>query len=69
MPAFLFARRGCSGVLVVVLWVSSFLTAQAEPLTFARAQTLAERAAPENVARQAQVESAQRKRSINPTFN
>ena len=59
MPAFLFARRGCSGVLAAVLWVSSFLTAQAEPLTFARAQALVERTAPENLARQAQVESAQ----------
>lgn len=37
MSAFLIARRGCSGVLAVVLWVSSSLNAQAEPLTFVSA--------------------------------
>ncbi|PKM23666.1 MAG: TolC family protein, partial [Gammaproteobacteria bacterium HGW-Gammaproteobacteria-13] len=59
MSAFLIARRGCLGVLAAALWASSVLNAQAQPLTFARAQTLAERTAPENIARQAQVESAQ----------
>lgn len=38
---------------------SSWLAAQAQPLTFERAQALAEQSAPENLARQAQVASAQ----------
>jgi outer membrane protein TolC len=59
MPAFLFARRGCTAVLAAVLWLSPVFGAQAQSLSFSRAQTLAQQDAPENLARQAQLESAQ----------
>lgn len=58
MSAFRFARHGCLGVLAVTLW-APWVSAQAQPLTFERAQALAEQSAPENLARQAQVASAQ----------
>jgi cobalt-zinc-cadmium efflux system outer membrane protein len=59
MSAFLFTRRGCMGVLAVAFWAVPFVAVQAQPLTFERAQSLAEQTAPENLARQAQVASAQ----------
>tara|TARA_R110000796_G_scaffold123195_1_gene237529 strand:+ start:5643 stop:6905 length:1263 start_codon:yes stop_codon:yes gene_type:complete len=59
MPAFLFTRRGYLGVLAAAFWAAPWLAAQAQPLTFERAQALAEQSAPENLARQAQVASAQ----------
>lgn len=59
MSAFLFARRGCMGVLAAAFWAAPWLAAQAQPLTFERAQALAERSAPENLARQAQLASEQ----------
>lgn len=59
MSAFLFARRGCMGVLAVAFWAAPWLAAQAQPLTFERAQALAEQSAPENLARQAQLAAAQ----------
>ena len=59
MSAFLFTRRGCMGVLTVAFWAVPFVAVQAQPLTFERAQSLAEQTAPENLARQAQVASAQ----------
>jgi outer membrane protein, heavy metal efflux system len=59
MSAFLFARRSCIGVLAAACWSAPWLAAQAQPLTFERAQALAEQSAPENLARQAQVASAQ----------
>lgn len=57
MIAFLPSRRALYGVFVVVLGIHPAL--HAEPLSFERAQRLAERTAPENLARLAQVESAQ----------
>ncbi|HEJ6263635.1 TPA: TolC family protein, partial [Pseudomonas aeruginosa] len=59
MSAFLFPRRGYLGVLAAAFWAAPWLAAQAQPLTFERAQALAEQSAPENLARQAQVASAQ----------
>ena len=59
MSAFLFPRRGFLGVLAAAFWAAPWLAAQAQPLTFERAQALAEQSAPENLARQAQVASAQ----------
>ncbi|SDU27962.1 Outer membrane protein TolC [Pseudomonas pohangensis] len=59
MTAFLFARRAGKGVMAAVLWLSLATGAQAETLSFARAQVLAQQDAPENLARQAQLESAQ----------
>ncbi len=59
MPAFLFPRRGYLGVLAAAFWAVPWVAAQAQPLTFERAQALAEQRAPENLARQAQVASAQ----------
>jgi outer membrane protein, heavy metal efflux system len=59
MPAFLFARRSRVGALAAVFWVVPLVAAQAQPLTFERALSLAEQSAPENLARTAQVESAQ----------
>lgn len=64
MSAFLFARRGCIGVLAAAFWVAPWVVAQAQPLTFERAQALAEQSAPENLARLAQVASAQQ--SVEP---
>jgi len=55
MSAFLFPRRGYLGVLAAAFWAAPWLAAQAQPLTFERAQALAEQSAPENLARQAQV--------------
>ena len=55
MSAFLFPRRGFLGVLAAAFWAAPWLAAQAQPLTFERAQALAEQSAPENLARQAQV--------------
>ncbi|MDB5980774.1 MAG: transporter [Pseudomonas sp.] len=63
MSAFLPSRRALYGVLVIALGMTPAL--RAEPLSFERAQTLAERTAPENLARLAQVESAQS--SIGPS--
>ncbi|MCT1346565.1 TolC family protein [Pseudomonas aeruginosa] len=59
MPAFLFPRRGYLGVLAAAFCAVPWVAAQAQPLTFERAQALAEQRAPENLARQAQVASAQ----------
>lgn len=59
MSAFLFLRPACAGALAVAWWLAFAPGAAAEPLTFARALSLAERSAPENLARQAQVASAQ----------
>ncbi|WP_068827068.1 TolC family protein [Pseudomonas sp. BMS12] len=59
MPAFLFPRRGYLGVLAAAFLAVPWVAAQAQPLTFERAQALAEQRAPENLARQAQVASAQ----------
>lgn len=59
MPAFLFPRRGYLGVLAAAFWAVPWVAAQAQPLTFERAQALAEQRAPENLARKAQVASAQ----------
>lgn len=64
MSAFLFARRGCMGVLAAAFWAAPWVGAQAQPLTFERAQALAEQSAPENLAQQAQVASAQQ--SVEP---
>ena len=64
MSAVLFARRGCIGVLAAAFWVAPWVVAQAQPLTFERAQALAEQSAPENLARLAQVASAQQ--SVEP---
>ncbi len=64
MSAFLFARRGCMGVLAAAFWAAPWGVAQAQPLTFERAQALAEQSAPENLAQQAQVASAQQ--SVEP---
>lgn len=58
MSAFFFARRVCTGVLAAALWLSLAPGVQAEALSFSRAQVLAQQSAPENLARQAQVESA-----------
>lgn len=59
MPAFLLTRNSYLGVLTVVLWANSALAAPEATLTFDRALTLAERTAPENLSRQAQVASAE----------
>lgn len=59
MPAFLFPHRGYLGVLAAAFWAVPWVAAQAQPLTFERAQALAEQRAPENLVRQAQVASAQ----------
>ncbi|WP_137973112.1 TolC family protein [Pseudomonas sp. F(2018)] len=64
MSAFLFTRRGYMGVLAAAFWTAPFVAAHAQPLTFERAQALAEQTAPENLARQAQVASAQQ--SVEP---
>lgn len=53
MSAFLFLRPACAGALAVAWWLAFAPGAAAEPLTFARALSLAERNAPENLARQA----------------
>ncbi|WP_338525525.1 TolC family protein [Pseudomonas batumici] len=59
MFAFLPPHRVLAGVIAVVLGVSPLVAVRAEPLSFERAQQLAENTAPENLARLAQVESAQ----------
>ena len=59
MPAFLFLHRGYLGVFAAAFLAVPWVAAQAQPLTFERAQALAEQRAPENLARQAQVASAQ----------
>lgn len=64
MSALFDVRRVCTGVLAAVLWLSPFFSAQAEPLSFVRALALSQQNAPENLARQAQVESAQQ--SVEP---
>lgn len=64
MSAFLFTRRGYVGVLAAAFWTAPFVAAHAQPLTFERAEALAEQTAPENLARQAQVASAQQ--SVEP---
>lgn len=64
MSAFLFTRRGYLGVFAAAFSVVPWVAAQAQPLTFERAQALAEQSAPENLARKAQVASAQQ--SVEP---
>ncbi|MFZ4966230.1 MULTISPECIES: TolC family protein [Pseudomonas] len=59
MFAFIPSHRLLAGVIAVVLGASPWLAVQAEPLSFERAQQLAEHTAPENLARMAQVQSAQ----------
>ncbi|MGV8920766.1 MAG: TolC family protein [Pseudomonas sp.] len=59
MFAFLPLRRVLPGVILVVLAANPVLELRAEPLSYARAQDLAEHTAPENLAGNAQVESAQ----------
>ncbi|MEO4046515.1 TolC family protein [Pseudomonas sp. CAU 1711] len=58
MSAFPFPRRARLGVPTAALWAVLSVGAQAQPLTFARAQALAEQGAPDNLARQAQLASA-----------
>lgn len=58
MLAFLPPRRACAGLLAAVLAGAAIPAVQAESLTFLRAQALAERAAPENLAQMAQLEAA-----------
>jgi len=59
MLAFLPSRRVLCGVFMTVLGICPVLAAQAEPLSYERAQNIAENTAPENLARMAQAESAQ----------